>query len=120
MWQASGIIYTAETDKATDSDFSPAHFWPLQSWVIMTPLGHGLYAFWDPVSVCLFLKPAPQIHAIQLVGHEDEKTKESKKKTQRNHQEKYSFHTPVLLFNNSLHLQESEKSSYQISTAELG
>ena len=67
----------------------------------------------------MFLKPAPQIHAIQLVGHEDKKTKESKKK-KRNHQEKYSFHTPALLFNNSLHLQESEKSSYQISTTELG
>ena len=42
------------------------------------------------------------------------------KKQKRNHQEKYSFHTPALLFNNSLHLQESEKSSYQISTTELG
>lgn len=54
---------------------------PPRSWVIRTPLGHGLYAFLDVVSVGLFSKPAPQIHAIQLVGHEEEKTKELKKKT---------------------------------------
>ena len=67
---------------------------PPRSWVIRTPRGHGLYAFWDVVSACLFLKPAPQIHAIQLVGREDEKTKESKTKNKKGITKKNTASTP--------------------------